>query len=249
MLWVLLAESDLHSVGVNLFSSGVALVLGLVASRAIMVISGRRLWQLSDPERVIVCVSESGAAQTGRYRRPATGIGQVRALAVVAPSLQRAYRKLDLSNVRLSTDQLADNREIDLISLGGGKNNEVTKDILECLSAKIGLPAGSQGSAITWAAADGLIAYEAETEDGAVKTDYGLIVRAGSPFRSGRSVVVLAGASTFGTTAAARFFVEHCRSIRGPFAAIVKAPVRDRHALEPEQVVLARYSEANGTWR
>jgi hypothetical protein len=168
---------------------------------------------------------------------------------VVAPSLQRAYRKLDLSNVRLSTDQLADNREIDLISLGGAKNNEVTKDILECLREKIGLPGGSQGSTITWSGQDGLIAYEAETEDGAVKTDYGLIVRARSPFRSGRSVVVLAGASTFGTTAAARFFVEHCRSVRGPFVAIVKAPVRDRHALEPQQVVLARYHEKDGRWR
>ena len=149
MLRVLLAESDLHSVGVNLFSSAVALVLGLVGARAFMVISGRRLWRLSDPERVIVCVSESGAAETGKYRRPATG----------------------------------------------------------------------------------------------------LIVRAGSPFRSGRSVVVLAGASTFGTTAAARFFVEHCRSVRGPFAAIVKARVRDRHALEPEKVVLARYHEKDGSWR
>lgn len=66
--------------------------------------------------------------------------------------------------------------------------------------------------------------------------DFGMILRCESPFHKDRTVIVLAGASTFGATAAAKYFVQHCKYRKGSFASIVRAEVRDGHVLSPEQV-------------
>jgi alkanesulfonate monooxygenase SsuD/methylene tetrahydromethanopterin reductase-like flavin-dependent oxidoreductase (luciferase family) len=80
--------------------------------------------------------------------------------------------------------------------------------------------------------------FEAETIDGEVVKDYGMLLRARSPYNRGRTVVVLAGASTFGTAAAARYFVEQCAFTRGDFAAVVTADVRNTHVLVPTLVTM-----------
>lgn len=234
----------LQDLGINLLAGVLLAAAAVVFSRLGFILSRRRLWRLSDPERVAVCVSESVVVQTGKYRRPATGIGQLRALAVIAPSLQRAYRKLDLSDVRLSTDPLFEHLEVDLISLGGSKNNQVTRDILSCLQKQDGLPITSDGSTI---GCGGQI-FEAEIDDDGVVMDYGFVVRARNPFNSHRRVVVIAGASTYGTAAAARYFVERCLWRQGDFFAVVSAPVRQRHVTEPRLIVSGRRHGA-GDWR
>jgi alkanesulfonate monooxygenase SsuD/methylene tetrahydromethanopterin reductase-like flavin-dependent oxidoreductase (luciferase family) len=125
--------------------------------------------------------------------------------------------------------------EANIVSLGGSKNNPVTADILRSLRDK-GVPAPhSDESTLSWPAISDKI-YEAETIDGEVVRDYGMLLRARSPYHHDQTVVVLAGASTFGTAAAARYFVEQCAFMRGDFAAIVRADVRNAHVLVPTLV-------------
>ena len=54
------------------------------------------------------------------------------------------------------------------------------------------------------------------------------------------TVIVLAGASTHGAVAAARYFVEQCKFRRGWFAAVVSSQVRDDHVCPPETVRIER---------
>jgi len=121
---------------------------------------------------------------------------------------------------------------MNIVSLGTSKHNCVTADILRSLAER-GVPVPhSEDSVLVWPAFPGTT-YEAEAYDGDVVKDFGIVIRAKSPFRQDRTVVVLGGASTFGTAAAARYFVERCAAVRGDFAAIICAEVRDEHVLTP----------------
>lgn len=173
------------------------------------------LWQLHDPSRVVIVVSNSSPTETGEYVRPATGIGQVRALAYSVPSLSRAYRDLELRNIYLSTDQLQERREDDLIVLGGPKNNSIARDLLDEL--RDDQPARQEGSELIWRKRrggewvdEGADTYRGEVRDQMVRTDFGLILRVANPFASGdRTAVLLSGSHTHGTMAAAKFFAEN----------------------------------------
>jgi hypothetical protein len=60
------------------------------------------------------------------YHRPATGIGQVRALTLATRSLNQAYsKKFDVRNILLSDENLQERIENDILILGGPKNNRV----------------------------------------------------------------------------------------------------------------------------
>jgi len=232
-------QTFIAETGVGLIVSFLVFILGTVTSRLALKFPNRNLWKLSDPKRLIICVSESSATGTGKYLRPATGIGQVRALAIISPSLTHAYGRMDTNNIHLSTEELAERREADLISLGGSKNNQITRDILVTLRKQgydVPPPDQLNQSKIAWKDEDKQIILEALTEAGVITEDHGLIIRAPNPFCTSKTAVVLAGASTFGVVAAARFFVEKCKYKRGWFVAIVTAPVRGRHTLEPRLV-------------
>jgi len=109
----------------------------------------RRLWQYNDPSCLTVCAATSTMTNTGVYSRPATGIGQVRALAVAMKSLYRAYRKgLDIQNILLSKDSLQERIENDLLLLGGPKNNGVSEKFLELLNDE--QPVRVIGNIIIW---------------------------------------------------------------------------------------------------
>ena len=83
----------------------------------------RRRWGLSSPDRVHICVSASPDVETGQYRRPSTGIGQAKALALIAPSLTRGWRNIDIQSVYFPQDLSGQELEADLILLGGPKTN------------------------------------------------------------------------------------------------------------------------------
>jgi hypothetical protein len=178
----------------------------------------RSLWQIQEPRRLVVIVANSSHIPTGEYLRPATGIGQVRALSCAFKSLIKAYNDVDIRNIYLSTDHLQDHLENDLILLGGPKNNEVTKEYLELILKD--QPAKVIGSKIYWREnAQGNWSDEAATEywgevrDESVYSDYGLIVRARNVFsQEERTVVLFSGSHTYGTLAAAKYFVEKLQS-------------------------------------
>jgi len=216
----------MQEIFLDLTSNMIWLLLGILAAKILnlfrVVLPSRRLWKLVEPKKVILCSSNSTMTDTGEYLRPATGIGQVRALALLVTSLNRAYGKIDFSNVFLSTDQMHEFLENDLILLGGAKNNELAARYLGLMG--IYQPAIMKGSSILWRKKleqqwvdDRAEEFHGLTKDAKVDTDFGLIMRTQSPFTNqSRTVVLFAGSHTFGTVAAAKFFTESLhKELRG----------------------------------
>ncbi|HEY7950048.1 MAG TPA: hypothetical protein VID51_04345 [Solirubrobacterales bacterium] len=221
------------------------LVAGLGLGKLRETLPSRRLWGISDPSRVVISVAHSAASHTGKYIRPATGIGQVRALALLMPSLKRAYSDLEIRNIYLSSESLLDRLECDLICLGGSKNNRVTADLLDRLGSSC--PISMDGSEISWREGSESETYEGTIENDQVIDDFGLIIRTRNPFnrsKDRRSVIILAGSHTYGTIAAARYFCEELGSPlrRRPrsFVALVQAQVRDGYPASPKLIRFAK---------
>ncbi|WP_162637691.1 hypothetical protein [Streptomyces qinglanensis] len=196
----------------------------------------RRTWRyLSAGDLSIIL--DTSYVDTGRYQRPVAGLGQVRALSVIVPSLTHAYRDLDLERVRLSAHVPGGEMEHDLLILGGPKNNETARRILEDMGEALPIRLG--GGAITWEGT----AYTGDAADGEITRDCGYIVRAPNPLNPNKRVVLIGGWSTYGTVAAARWLAENgdSRSLPADVAVLVEASVlRDGHVSAPR--VLRRTS-------
>lgn len=240
---------DIHSIVISLLTNLIWLPIGalltLIGFWFKVRIPNRKLWQISNPSSLVVCVATSTSTNTGTYHRPATGIGQVRALAVATRSLAQAYhRHLDIENILLSVDPLQDRIERDLLILGGPKNNQLAARFLDLLVDE--QPAMQIDSMILWRvhraggrwASQGAIEFEGKAVKRRIVTDYGLIIRAQSPFTSrNRTIVLFAGSHTYGTVAAAKFFVEdlhsHLRKLtrqgRKNFVILVSTHIVDGH--------------------
>ncbi len=203
----------------------------------------RRLWQVKDPSSLVVCAATSTTTNTGVYHRPATGIGQVRALTLATRSLNQAYSKqLDIKNILLSVEPLQERIEHDLLILGGPKNNQIAAQFLRLMNEE--QPVTVTGSVINWRVNrvmdqwvdQGAIQYDGQAINEQIVADYGLIVRAKSPFTScDRTVVLFFGSHTFGVVAAAKFFTEDMykhidkfqRNNRKNFVVLVSAHIID----------------------
>lgn len=134
-VWERERMEDLHSILVNLLSNIVWLPLGVLLAYLgfwIQVrLPNRTLWQLKDPSHLVVCAASSTTTNTGVYHRPATGVGQLRALVLASRSLNRAYRsQLDIQNILLSSEPLQDRIEHDLLLLGGSQNREASNEAI-----------------------------------------------------------------------------------------------------------------------
>ncbi|HYT41007.1 MAG TPA: hypothetical protein VEP90_01555, partial [Methylomirabilota bacterium] len=155
---------------------------------------------------------------TGVYFRPATGIGELRALFLAVESLSRAYtRELDIKNILLASDRLLQERlENDLLLIGGPKHNRVTAQYLAMVDDK--QPFQLTSDAIIWKCKkiaqkwvdDGAIKYTSKVDNKNIIQDYGIAVRVQSPFTPNdkRTVILLSGIHTYGTIAAAKYFTE-----------------------------------------
>lgn len=235
----------------NSFLINIVASLTMISGTAIIawlarILPSRRLWRLVDPKTLYICISTSEKTATGDYIRFSSGIGQIRALAIIAPSLHRAYKEFDVQRVLMSEDKIADRCEGDLIILGGPKNNSVAQEIMALLKPQ--LPGFLMESGVFWSG-DGLkINYAAIREGEDLKEDFGIIIRATNPFNSKRKVLLFAGGHTYGTIAAARFFTTEISKLRysflGDFMAVVKSTVIDRHVSEPHLLHLKRLSKS-----
>jgi hypothetical protein len=80
---------------INLLASLLWFILGLFvyhASRMFIFIQPtKKLWNLQNNKNLIICVAASAQIDTGKYLRPTTGIGQVRAIGYIIESLSAAY--------------------------------------------------------------------------------------------------------------------------------------------------------------
>lgn len=192
---------------------------------------------METPSEVSICLSVSPPVDTGAYLRPATGIGQAKALAIIAPSLVRAWRSIDIQNIFFSDDLPGHNYEADLILIGGPKTNAVTARALEELGMSLGVTQKDSQIITDKQIFEGHTSSKS-SESNIVQTDYGLIVRAQNPFRKSRRLIILSGSHTYGTVGAARFIVEDKSMIKNAneVAVIVETRVERGHALRPQPV-------------
>lgn len=172
------------------------------------VLPTKRLWQLRDPSKAVICISTSSVVDTGKYNRPTVGIGQVRGLTIISSSLSRSYN-IQVKNILLSEDQVLDRIENDVILVGGPEHNRLTRRFLDRLSGS-GLAIADQvDNVIYWKKTPEEEVFTPVTIDQRVERDYGLIIRMANPFASSDTTVCLfSGTHTYGTIAAARFFTE-----------------------------------------
>ncbi len=170
----------------------------------------RRTWRFESARDLLIVVSSSAVVHTGVYQRPVTGIGQVRALAILSPLLRRAYRDADLQRVLLSDEVASHELDNNLLVIGGPKTNAVAKELLDRLAPR--LPFTVAGNVITW----DKTSYDGPAADDVVLHDFGYVVRAAHPLHPDRRVVIVAGSHTFGTAAAARWLADNGGSFHLP---------------------------------
>ncbi len=193
----------------------------------------RRIWKLKDPSSIVFSVSTSGIHEVEKW--PMTGIGQVRALANITPSILRAYSDAKLTiypSQRVTPDKLTN----DIIIIGGGRTNDNAKDILNN---------HSRGSSFIYNFDEFSVEfngkkYAAEywphaqrTQDNVAK-DYAYVRGCKNPYNKERRVVLLIGIHTHGTEAAARLLVEMLRRrwyLPTNFEAFAEVTVKDQEIL------------------
>lgn len=195
--------------------------LGLLRSAVRGGIPARRTWRFKSEQSLIIIVSTSGVADTGVYSRAMTGLGQVRALSVLAPSLRRAYSKVDLQRVLLSEEVGGSDLDKDLLVIGGPKNNIVAKMLLEKLSPR--LPFRVEDTQITH---NGTL-YTGISASRSITRDYAYVIRTTHPLHPQRRVVLIGGTHTYGTSCAARWLAEKGGSFHIPanIAVLLEADV------------------------
>lgn len=212
---------DLHSILLSILTNvlwiPIFAALGAIGYWFNVRLSNQRIWRLHNPATLTISAATSTTTDTGVYHRPATGIGQARALALATRSLTQAYNKqLDIRNILLSVEPLYERIENDLLILGGPKNNQLAEKLMNALIDE--QPVIIIDSVIIWRVHrrgnqwldQGALEYEGKVVKRNVEIDYGVILRVESPFTSRkRTVVLLAGSHTYGTVAAAKFFTEN----------------------------------------
>jgi hypothetical protein len=256
----------LSSIPADVIANVVALCIGIGAARLWSKLANRRIWSLDDPSKLVIFVAEDSRELVSKgeaqYVRPSTGVGQVRALAAIAPSLRTAYREVDFGKVLMSSERIGRDLRSDLITLGGAKNNLVTREIMNALSTRYVLPVPTPQEGLSWITREGgrPKLYEAEggpedgdlSRDDRIVRDYGVIVKAPNPWNPKASVIVLYGASTHGTAAAARYFVTRKPTSQPMhFTALVTVDVTSGYNGEPALLGLhplqAREPHSQGT--
>jgi hypothetical protein len=196
----------------------------------------RRRWQLAEPDRLTICVAKKLPADAAASP-PYTGIGQTMALAVIAPSLARGYPRTPFPRLHFP-DQVSDEIENDLVLLGGPKTNDLSAEALRLIADRTGVDLGPEALLIR--GRDPI----PHLRTGDLDHDVGVVARIANPWsRRRRTLVVLAGAHTYGVAAAARFFVEKVRpfaaTYRGPFVAVVRSPIKNAYVLPAAEVFVA----------
>jgi hypothetical protein len=212
--------SFVEGISTNLVAAGLLAVLAYIASFW----PQRLLWQMHNvrrPRDMTIYISFREPEQTRGYGMPVVGLGQVAALTYIIPSLTRAYwrRSRDLPQIvpgheSISIGQLTGNT----VMIGGASRNEATKRLLERCEATLGVRQRHgdpqiSGDRIFLRMADG--SWEAlggTPVDGAphaIEEDYGLIIRIPNPWDVDRKnkCVILCGVHTYGTAAAAHYFI------------------------------------------
>jgi len=225
-----------NSVGSDVLSASLAALgtaaFGITRIVVTKLLPARRTFRFESGGKLLIIVASSALVDTGTYKRPTTGIGQVRALSILSPILARAYRDVNLERVRLSSEVGGPDLDNDLLVIGGPKNSIVADLLLKRLGSR--MPLTVEGNVITW----GGKSYEGPADEGGVFHDFGYIVRAVHPMYPRRRVVIVAGSHTYGTAAAARWLADQGGSRRLPagVAVLVEVDVVWGHIGAPQVI-------------
>jgi hypothetical protein len=236
-------------VGLDLVQQALVAVVVFAAGVLWLRTGNRALFRFANPHAVTVVVSASAHTDTGTYRRSSTGIGQVRALAVLGPRFNFAYGKSLLDQVFPSDAELHERIERRLIVLGGPKTNRVAAEIVdETRDEAPTFPLEPvPESAVTWEGAR----YESNGDGTHLKRDHGYVVRVQNPFAptgTRATALLLGGASTSGGHAAARIFtIDRWFRRSGDYAALVECHVRDGFPTKI-RVLKRAVRQKDGTW-
>jgi len=196
---------------INILSDLVWVLLGILLAAMLKYYlqtnPSKILWGFSNPRKLIICVAASTRTDTGEYHRPATGIGQLRAVAQIVPKLYKAYKHIHIENVVLSCDQIQSSIENDCILIGGPKNNELTAKFLDRIKSLNIVE--QDDKQIYWFSEGEKTTYHGTIDNKTVTTDYGIGIRMRNPFSSkGTRIVLFSGGHTYGSIAAAIYFTQ-----------------------------------------
>ncbi len=174
------------------------------------------------------------------------GVGEALSLSLLLPILDLVYAKsyAVIPSVGSATPDLPDYQECNLILLGNPLTNQVTKMVLEMYRSS-GILTSDFGfvNDELFVPQIGGMRYKPviATDPKYVEIDYGLILKAPSPFRPDRTVMVLSGCRTFGTHAATACVVasEYTRRIskafgKGSFIGVAEARMSSSNPLADE---------------
>lgn len=202
----------------------------------------RQRWRFYDAPTASVCIAQSVTSKTGVYFRPSTGIGQVRALALIAPSLSHAYPKFDTQRLCFPAEFRTE-MERDVIVLGGPKHNDVSAEVLTRIEKLTGVNLTADKLIIP-----GQAPIDLNSSQNSPSTfDYGVVARLRNPFSAKpHMLVLLAGGHTYGVVAAARYFAESMKPLSKPyrndFVAVVRSDIRNGHVLPPAELFFTELS-------
>lgn len=197
---------------VELSGSLIWFILGIIALRSIQFFRNnlpiKNLWRIKNSNELVIYAAASTKSNTGVYTRPSTGIGQVRALGHIVESLGKAY-EIRIRNINLSTNQIQNLIEKDLILLGGPKNNSISKMLLEKIQKVQKINQTNKG--IEWYQNGEMELFSPIVKQRKIKKDYGLVIRMENPFDSHKKsyVSLFSGCHTYGTIAASKYFTDH----------------------------------------
>jgi hypothetical protein len=196
--------------------------------------------------------------ETSVHRVPVVGLGQIGALACVIPSITRAYLRhnKDLPRILAAPPTLAMSQLLgNVVMIGGQSSNEATRRLLEHYEAILGVrqrhgdPQVS-GDRFFFRSADGSwepiggVPIDGTLHE--IVEDYGLIVRVPNPWDPDRKTkcLLFCGVMTYGTAAAAQYFVQQrwkptWWTTRG-LLILVRAKIYDGHIAGIDRVLCRR---------
>jgi len=198
---------------INLVSDLLWLILGAIAMlllRCLRVTRPTRLiWEFLHPEKIIICVAIK-KINTKDYKKPVTGIGQLKAIAYIVTSLNKAYKEIDFKNILSSEEELGRDIDSDIILLGGPKTNKIAGRFFEIFKG-YNIASQDKNGNIFWKENSKPEKYEGKITDGKVTKDYGLIIKMHNILSTSKKtkLILFAGCHTYGTIAAAQYFCEY----------------------------------------
>ncbi len=172
-------------------------------------------WRKPPPPRIVLSANQSSKDDNGHHVSR-TGLGQVQALSLIAPSLAFAYKdSISHGAIQFATSVSPDSpllEESDVILIGGPKTNEITRVVLESKELAVGFQTKpkpeAQGGSVD------VISYKdpatGKIQELVTKGDdaYAIVIQFKNPLATSadRTMTLLAGSSTYGTELAAMAF-------------------------------------------